>query len=83
MMSALDAADASMRLERAKCLHNARELADQFHSIKGLERGTTLIVNAATVSLSENQNYPMILLRMRWKIDELYVAVYELLGRGT
>jgi response regulator RpfG family c-di-GMP phosphodiesterase len=59
----------------------AGELADQLHSIKGLERVPTLIVNAATVSLSESQSYPMILLRMRWKIDELYAAVYELLGR--
>lgn len=59
----------------------AGELADKLHSIKGLERVPTLIVNAATVSLSESQSYPMILLRMRWKIDELYAAVYELLGR--
>jgi response regulator RpfG family c-di-GMP phosphodiesterase len=60
---------------------NARELADRLHSIQGLERVPTLILNAATVSLSESQSYPMILLRMRWRMDELYAAVYELLGR--
>ena len=59
---------------------HARELADRLHSIKGLERVPTLIVNVATVSLSESQNYPMIVLRMQWKVDELYAAVYELLG---
>ena len=59
----------------------AHELADQLHCIKGLERVPTLILNAATVSLSESPCYPLILLRMRWKIEELYAAVYELLGR--
>jgi response regulator RpfG family c-di-GMP phosphodiesterase len=59
----------------------ASELADQLHSIKGLERVPTLILNAATGFLSESQSYPMISLRMRWKIEEVYAAVYQLLGR--
>jgi response regulator RpfG family c-di-GMP phosphodiesterase len=61
----------------------ASELADQLHGIKGLERVPTLIFNAATAPLSESQGYPLIVLRMRWKMDELYAAVYQLLGRNT
>jgi response regulator RpfG family c-di-GMP phosphodiesterase len=63
--------------------HKARELAKQLHSLKRLEQVPTLIVNATTGSLSESQNYPMIVLRMRWMMDELYAAVYELLGRNS
>ncbi len=59
----------------------AHELADELHTFPGLEQVPTLILNAATVSLSES--YPLILLRMRWKIEELYAAVYQLLGRSS
>lgn len=41
----------------------ARELTDRLHSLPGLQRVPTLIVNAATTTLSENQSYPLILLR--------------------
>ena len=58
----------------------AWELTDQLHSIPGLDRMPLLIINAATAMLSESQSYPLILLRMRWNMQELYAAVSQLLG---
>jgi response regulator RpfG family c-di-GMP phosphodiesterase len=61
----------------------AWKLTEQLHSIPGLERVPLLIINAATAMLSESQSYPLIVLRMRWNMQELYAAASQLLGGTT
>lgn len=63
--------------------HNVRELADQLHSIKGCERVPTLFINTVVTPGSKNQSYHTFCLRMPWKVEELYAAVYTLLDSTT
>ena len=55
----------------------AHELNTQFHSVTGLERVPTLLINADTAP--QNQNYPLLFLSTAWKMEALYAAVHELL----
>ena len=61
----------------------ARELGTQLHSVTGLERVPTLLINASVLSRSESQSYPTLFLSTSWKIVELYAAMHALLGHTS
>jgi response regulator RpfG family c-di-GMP phosphodiesterase len=61
----------------------ARDLGMQLHRVTGLERVPTLLINAAVPSQSDSQSYLTLLLSTSWKMEELYAAVHELLGRPS
>jgi response regulator RpfG family c-di-GMP phosphodiesterase len=62
---------------------SARVLADRLHSIKGLERVPTLLINTFVPPRRERRSYHTIFLCMPWRVEELYAAVYELLGSNS
>lgn len=61
----------------------ARDLGTRLHSVTGLERVPTLLINVAVPSQSESQSYPTLFLSTSWKMEELYAAVYTLLGHPS
>jgi response regulator RpfG family c-di-GMP phosphodiesterase len=61
----------------------ARDLGTQLHSVAGLERVPTLLINAAVPSRDVSQGYPTLFLSPAWKMEELYAAVHELLGHPS
>jgi response regulator RpfG family c-di-GMP phosphodiesterase len=59
----------------------ARDLGTRLHSLTGLERVPTLLINVAVPS--QSQSYPTLFLSTSWKIEELYAAVHALLGHPS
>jgi response regulator RpfG family c-di-GMP phosphodiesterase len=61
----------------------AADLGAQVHRIAGLERVTTLFINAAVPFQSESQSYSTRFLSTSWKIEEFYAAVHALLDHPS
>ena len=60
--------------------HRAQDLSARLHRIAGLEQLPTLFLGVAVPSQMESHSYPTHYLGLSWKVEALYVAVWELLG---